>query len=157
MAVRSAISDLDRPDVTTVGALVAADVELFTEDVAFVVGATGVLLVVEDCGVDTGADPEVDTEVEAVAVTPVGVVTPGAGLIPVIVTSDEDATDPADAGAELTAVVDAELTADGAAVNVVGPAAVDVHAPNTRAATDQPTSMPLRCLFTIRPPPLSSR
>lgn len=158
MAVRSAISDFDKPFVTTVGTLTAADVVGCPDAVAFVVAATGVLRVAEDRGVDTGADRVVDAEVEAVAVTPVGAVTRVVGLTALVVPGDGATADPVDEGAELTAaVVGAELTADGAAVNVVGPAAVDVHELSTRAATDQPTSTPLRRLFTIRPPPLSSR
>lgn len=156
IAVRSAISDFDRPVVTTVGALVAAEVVSRPDVVALVAEATGVLGVADDAGSDTGAEPELGSEVRVVAVVPaVGLTVPAVGLtgpatdedaaVGVVVSTDTDVplSDAAD---------DAVLTLDGAAVRVVGPAPLDVQELSRTAATDQPASRPLRPLFTIRPP-----
>lgn len=154
IAVRSAISDFDRPAVATVGTLTAAEAVVLADGVTLAVDAVGVLEVTDcfDVDADVDTDAELATgEVLAAAGVPAAPVVLG---LDALVATEDGTVDTTGNGAELTATADvaSELGLDGPAVRVVGPASVDVHEESRTAPTDKLTSTPLRRLFTVSTP-----
>ncbi len=148
IASLSAISDLDSPFVRTVGPLEEVEDVTSLGEAGLIVGVVGVVRVAEvfDVGVRAG-------------VVVAGLLLTAMLLLGVVITTGKDRTaedpvDTAETAAEVTAPADVVTVVgvDGPAVNVVGPACVDVHELSRMAPTDKPSSTRLRRLFIVTTP-----